>query len=49
MTKLILCPCDEVVFSTEAFTNLGPSHARNTDGEVGLQYFGVTTQLIVSF
>ena len=25
MTKLITCPCDEVVFSKEAFTNLGPA------------------------
>ena len=49
MTKLITCPCDEVVFSKEAFTNLGLIHTRNTDGEVGLQNFGVTNQLIVSF
>ena len=41
--------CDEVVFGKGVFTNLGPIHARNTDGEVGHQYFGVTTQVIVSF
>ncbi|XP_027399201.1 antigen WC1.1-like [Bos indicus x Bos taurus] len=33
MPKLITCPCDEVVFSKEAFTNLGLIHTRNTDGE----------------
>ena len=49
MPKLITCPCDEVVFSKEAFTNLGLIHTRNTDGEVGLQNFGVTNQSIVSF
>ena len=49
MTKLITCPCEEVVFGKETFTNLGPISARNTDGEVGLQHFGVTNQLIVSF
>ena len=41
------CSSDEVVFSKEAFINLGPIHARNTDGEGGLQHFGVTTQLII--
>ena len=41
------CSSDEVVFSKEAFINLGPIHARNTDGEGGLQCFGVTTQLII--
>ena len=45
MTKLITCPCDEVVFSKEAFTNLGLIHTRNTDGEVGLKYSGITSQL----
>ena len=49
MTKPILCPCDEVVFSKEAFTNIGLIHTRKTDGEVGLQKFGVTDQLIVLF
>ena len=41
------CSCDEVVFGKGVFTNLGPIHARNTDGEGGLQRFGVTTQLII--
>ena len=41
------CSCDEVVFSKGVFTNLGPIHARNEDGEGGLQRFGVTTQLII--
>ena len=45
----ITCPCDELVFSKEAFTNLGLIHTRKTDGEVGLQKFGVTDQLIVPF
>ena len=38
------CSCDEVVFGKVVFTNLGPIHARNADGEGGLQCFGVTTQ-----
>ena len=41
------CSCDEVVFGKGVFTNLGPIHARNADGEGGLQRFGVTTQLII--
>ena len=39
--------CDEVVFGKGAFTNLSPIYTRNTDGEGGLQCFGVTTQLII--
>ena len=27
------CSCDEVVFGKGVFTNLGPIHARNADGE----------------
>ena len=41
------CSCDELVFGKGVFTNLGPIHARNADGEGGLQRFGVTTQLII--
>ena len=29
-TKLITCPRDEVVFSKEAFTNIGLIHTRKT-------------------
>ena len=36
-----------MVFGKGVFTNLGPIHARNADGEGGLQRFGVTTQLII--
>ena len=41
------CSCDEVVFGKGVFTNLSPIHARNTDGEAGLQCFGITTPLII--
>ena len=41
------CSCDEVVFGKGVFTNLSPIYTRNTDGEGGLQHFGVTTQLII--